>query len=274
MSERKKLGIYQKILLVLMIILTLVYAVFYFIMCTKDWYSYRDNYLLYSEDDGKVKISGEIEGENVVITANVHLVEDGYFAKMQLNEIEVRYGEEEFGPYVIKNDDSAVIENPYSINLTGITVYCGEELRFRGGIREYDGRWLLYNEDGTGGAHEIKNVADDGTTIGALGNIVGSNEPDIGEILELWEGPETVQLVSGEVLVWGLIICIFNAVSMIYADNWFKWNIRFYVKDAYVYDAEPSTWVVVSRYILWTLLFILAVVIYLVGILVPLQALS
>lgn len=130
--------------------------------------------------------------------------------------------------------------------LTGIVIYCGEEIRFRGGIKEHYGSWILSGE------------------INEQDNIVDPMEPSVEELFLLWEGPELIKNVNLEAFFWGIFICIINAISIIYADEIFKWGLRFVIRN--VDKAEPSDWEIASRYIGWTLLFICAVLIFYIGV--------
>lgn len=235
LKERKKLGVYQKVLLFLMVVTSLVFMVFYLINYSKEWYEYKDTLLLCRKEGDNTVLSGEIEGEKTVIT----MTED--------KTIEIKYGEKVYGPYVVKRDETADSEsNHYFGELTGIVIYCGEEIRFRGGIKEYDGSWIFSGE------------------INEQDNIVDPMEPSVKELFLLWEGPKLIKNVLLEALFVGIFICIINAISIIYADEIFKWGLRFVIRS--VDKAEPSDWEIASRYIGWTLLFICAVVMFYIGV--------
>lgn len=254
MNETKKSGVYQNVLLFLMAVMVLVFTVLFFINVSKEWYEYKDTLLIYSKEGDNTVFSGEVEGEKTVITMTAN------------KTIEIKSGEKVLGPYVLKADESAAFKEGYfGDTLIGVVVYCGDEIRFRGGILKFDGRWLLYKEDGTGGVHDMTEVMDDGTRIDAQGNIVDPMEPSVSELLALWEGPELIKKVSWEPWFFGVIICIINTISIIFADDLFKWSLHFVIRNAD--EAEPSGWEIVSRYISWTVMFILAFVLFFVGIL-------
>ena len=88
-------------------------------------------------------------------------------------------------------------------------------------------------------------------------------EPGVSEILDLTEGP--VLTHKGEWLAWfgGAFVCAVTAISVLFADELFRWNLSFLVRNAE--EAEPADWEITGRYASWTLLPVLALVIFLLG---------
>ena len=58
-------------------------------------------------------------------------------------------------------------------------------------------------------------------------------------------------------------MCVIAAVSILFADELFRWKMSFRVRDAY--DAEPSDWEIAARYISWTVMPILISILFLKG---------
>ena len=85
-------------------------------------------------------------------------------------------------------------------------------------------------------------------------------------ILELTEGPELQH--KGVWAAWfgGVFICAVTAFSILFADELFRWDLSFRVRD--VEQAEPSDWEIASRYIGWTGFLILALGIFIKGLVV------
>jgi hypothetical protein len=54
-----------------------------------------------------------------------------------------------------------------------------------------------------------------------------------------------------------------TAVSILFADELFRWNLAFQIRNAD--RAEPSDWEIAGRYIGWTALTIMALVLYVMG---------
>ena len=70
---------------------------------------------------------------------------------------------------------------------------------------------------------------------------------------------------KGEWFAWfgALFICALNAISILFADELFRWNLAFRIRN--VDDSEPSDWEIAGRYIGWTVLSIMALVLFIIG---------
>ena len=139
--------------------------------------------------------------------------------------------------------------------MTGIELRCGGEIVFRGGVVN-SGDWrMLYNEDGSFDLlRSITATMSDGTM-----------EPSVSTILDLTDGPALTH--KGTWLGWfgGVLICVIAALTMLFADELFRWNASFLIRNAE--DAEPSDWEIAGRYITWTALPVMAAVIFILGLL-------
>lgn len=88
-------------------------------------------------------------------------------------------------------------------------------------------------------------------------------EPTIHTIFELLEHPELTHKGNWGVWFAGVLICFVNVISMVFADVLFRMQLRYQIRN--VEDAEPSDWEMASRYVTWTLMPILAVVVFVFG---------
>lgn len=70
---------------------------------------------------------------------------------------------------------------------------------------------------------------------------------------------------KGDWQIWfyGMIISMITVVSILFADELFRNNLAFQIRNADC--AEPSEWEIASRYIGWTIMPILAFIIYIIG---------
>ena len=149
-------------------------------------------------------------------------------------------------------------------DMVGVELRKGEEVIFRGGVLEHGDYIFLYNEDGSGATINVTATMGDGTVIGADGNAIDPMEPFASTILHLMTGePELTH--KGNWLAWfgGVFICMINALLILFADELFRWNLRFQIRNADY--AEPSDWEIAGRYISWTVLPIMALVTFIVG---------
>jgi len=95
------------------------------------------------------------------------------------------------------------------------------------------------------------------------GNIIDPMEPSVSTILDLMAGPEMTH--KGEWLVWfcGVFVCFVATISILFADELFRLSLAFRIRN--VEYAEPSDWEIGSRYIIWTLLPVCALVLFILG---------
>ena len=123
--------------------------------------------------------------------------------------------------------------------------------------------WLMYSEDGSSFGITSYAVMSDGTMITGDGQIVDPMKPSVYNILRLMEGPELTH--KGVWFAWfaGALISVIGAVSILFADELFRWKLMFRVRDAYL--VEPSDWEIACRYIGWTMMTVMAFAVYIMG---------
>ena len=129
--------------------------------------------------------------------------------------------------------------------------------------REFGGKYYLYEEDGSLLGPEIRITTGSGVVYDGDGRPVNRVEPDASVIIELMRGPELTH--KGVWLGWfaGVIFCAATAASILFADELFRWNMSFSIRNAD--RAEPSDWEIMSRYIMWTVLPIVAMFMFIMG---------
>lgn len=95
------------------------------------------------------------------------------------------------------------------------------------------------------------------------GEVIDPVEPSHAVILDLAYDPELTHKGSFTPWFLGVLLCIFTAVSILYADELFRWSMSFHIRDAD--RAEPSDWELASRYIAWVLIPIITLVVFYMG---------
>ena len=231
----KELGRYQKILLLLMAVMILAFTVI-------SGFLYEDTILVPAEEDGGTVYSGKIRGTAASFTVSAD------------KTVIFQYGNTVYGPYTVKEDPAAIPkDSDLQAQMTGIELRCDGEIVFRGGVVN-SGDWrMLYNEDGSFDLlRSITVTMSDGTM-----------EPSVSTILDLTDGPALTH--KGTWLGWfgGVLICVITALTMLFADELFRWNASFLVRNAE--EAEPSDWEIAGRYLSWTALPLLALVVFILG---------
>ena len=252
MARIRQLDWYQRGILILLLALALVFAVMYRVRIARVGFLYQDKIFVPSEENGVTVYSGKISGEPAQFTVS----ED--------KAVSFHCGEKTYGPYTVTEDPTALPEVEIEREgMTGVEVREGEKLVFRGGFWRSGEDYWLRNEDGDMELFKIFYTTDDGVRRDANGNAVDPLEPALCDILRLVYGPELTH--KGSWLAWfgAVFISLLNAGSILYADELFRWDLSFQIQNAET--AVPSEWEMMKRYLSWTALTIMLLVIYIVG---------
>ena len=253
MAERiKNLNKYQKGFLAAIIVMVLIFTVLYAVTISNVGFAYKDAILVPSEANGNTVYSGKLEGQ----TAQFTVSED--------NTVVFQYGDKIYGPYTSIEDPTAIPQDHAMKHyMTGVELYEKGTLLFRGGYYESGDASRLYNEDGTFASNGFA-VVIDGVRYDGNGNVNDPMEPSKLTILKLMNNPELTH--KGDWLLWffGVVICIVNVLTILYADELFRWNLMFQIRN--VESAEPSDWELFTRYIGWAMLIFIAFTLFYMGI--------
>lgn len=249
MEQIKNLDRYQKCILLLLTVMLVIFTVLYFVTTSRVGFAYEGSILVPSYENSQTVYSGVIQGEQAS------------FAVSTDHAVTFTYGDKTYGPYTAKEDPTAVPED--GEYMTGVEILDGGEIFFRGGVWESGDDLILFNEDGGISGFAVSIGMNNGTIMDADGHIIDPMEPSASTILQLMAGPELTS--KGEWTAWflGLVLSVATALSMLFADELFRWNLSFQIRDAD--RAEPSDWELAGRYFSWTVLPILALVIYIKG---------
>ena len=255
MERLKNLNRYQQAILILLVVMAILFGLLYSAATSKIGFLFKDKILEVREENGNTVYSGKIQGEYCE------------FVVSKEETVLFHAGENLYGPYKVKEDSSAIPkDHAFNEGMTGIEVTDGEEVYFRGGIMDWGNPgkfWYLVNENGTDANWTVTALTSDGTIIDGNGNIVDPMEPPVQTILQLLEGPELTNKGEWQVWFYGLIISAITAVSILFADELFRFNLAFQIHGADC--AEPSEWEIASRYIGWTIMTIMTLVMYIMG---------
>lgn len=252
MEKIKNLNLYQKGVLIVMTAMALVFAVVYSMTISKVGFEYKDAIFVPSQENGSIMYSGKLQGQKA------------YFSVSQDKTVVFHYGDKIYGPYTAKEDNTAIPEEEkQSEDMVGVELRQGDTILFRGGVLEHDDFYWLYNGDGSLNNFGFSYTIGDGIERDENGNVMDPVKPSASAILELMNGPELTH--KGDWSAWfgAVFICLLNAFSVLFADELFRWNLSFQIRNAD--HAEPSDWEIAGRYIGWTVITIAALVIFLIG---------
>lgn len=251
MEKIKSLNSYQKAVLVFMIAMSFVFAVIYLKTISKVGFEYKDEILVHSQENGSTVYSGNIRGQEAQFTVS----ED--------KTVVFKYGDKTYGPYTKKEDPTAIPDDIGMSIVTGVELREGDEILFRGAVLDMDDFYWLYSEDGTDYNIGITYVTSDGIERDENGNPIDTMKPTAANILKIMNDPELTH--KGDGLAWfvAVLICIMNAASILFADELFHLSLSFRIR--YAADAEPSEWEIIGRYIGWTGMTIVVLLIFITG---------
>ena len=248
MNRFRELDRYQKILLLALLAMAVIFAAVYGITATRVGYRYNDAILVPRQTEGALVYEGKVDGQDTSII-------------VALDTVVVNMGSKTYGPYSIQDDPSAVPEgHSYMI---GIVILCDDHPIFRGGVANgTDGFWLV-NEDGSPEVVIGAYTMGDGIEYDMNGNPIDPLKPTPQQIISLLRGPELTH--KGQLSVWFVVtlIGLLTAFSILFADELFYLSICFRVQNAET--AEPSDWAITSRNIAWFLMTLLIAGAYLTG---------
>lgn len=252
METRLKLTCYQKGILIVMILMSLVFALLYRQTISRVGFEYRDTIFVPSEDQGNTIYSGKLQGQSAQFTVSAD------------KTVVFQHGDTIYGPYTAIEDPTAIPEDKmYTDDMTGIELWQGTEILFRGGATVIADKLYLYDETPKLDESGIFYVTHDSVMQDDAGNVVDPLQPTAFTILNLMGTPKLIHHGTWRAWFTAVLLCVFNALSMIFADAWFRFSLSFQIRNAD--HAEPSNWEIIGRYIGWTVLTIGALIIFITG---------
>ena len=254
MERFKTLNIFQKGILFLLAAMILIFSAAYPYVISRKGFLYQDTILVPRQENGETIYSGKISGETAAFTVSAD------------QTIRFTYGATDYGSYLVQEDPDAIPkDDDLAYRMTGLEIHRGEELLFRGGMtRMDDGSYWLFDEEGDLKSHEVNVAVSVGTTMyDDNGNEIDPMEPSLTTIITLYYGPELTHKGVGLAWFGGVFLCALTAMTILYADELFRWNLSFRIQD--VDCAEPSEWELGVRYLEWILLPILALATFIMG---------
>lgn len=252
MERIKRLSRYPKAVLLCLATMVLAFAAAYAVTTARVGLAYKGAIFVPSQENGGTVYSGKLEGSPASFT----VYDD--------QTVEFRCGDAMYGPYTAKQAPDAVPqEYAADESVTGVELFCAQELIFRGGAARWGDRLVLFNEDGTMADIGISVRASDGVSLDENGSEIDPLEPSAYAILELMAGPALTHKGAWPVWLAGVFVCAVTAVLILFADELFRWRMALRLRNAD--GAEPSELELMDRYVSWTVLPVLALVLFFMG---------
>lgn len=251
MQRIRALTLYQKIVLLILLMMALLFTILYPVTISREGLLYEDTILLPEATETGMIYSGRIDGEAASFT-----VSEG--------EVTFQHGDKFYGPYTVREDETAIPQDSQlGSDAVGLEVYCGDDLLFRGAALDQGGLLWLYNEDGSIENFDFTATLSSGEMIDGSGEPVDPLEPSVSTVLNLLSGPALTH--KGDWTGWfcGMLLCIGTAVSILFVDELFYLSLSFQIRDPD--RAEPSDWEIFGRYASWTIIPLLALLVFVIG---------
>lgn len=123
--------------------------------------------------------------------------------------------------------------------------------------------FLLIEENGDLQGFGETVTMSDGTQVDENGNVIDPWKPSVHIILELMQGPELTHKGHWGIWFLGLFLCLVTVISILFADELFRLSMSFRVYNPDL--VEPSDLEIAGRYISWTIMPIMTLVVFVLG---------
>ena len=253
MQKIRSLGTYAKLILIVLVLMVLLFSILYPVTMSKKGFAYRGTILMPTKTEDGMIYSGAVRGTPVS------------FKVFNDRSVVCRAGDQIIGAYSVTEDRDAVPKgHPWETMMTGVELRCGEDIVFRGGmLRRDDGTLLVSDGDDETDWFIITREYGADPVYDSKGNEIGLTNPSPASIIELMYGPRLSNKGSISGWIGGIFICALAAVIVIFSKDMFRFRVSLYVQNAA--DAEPSDLTVVGWYISWTMMPLLALYVFILG---------
>ena len=221
--------------------MVLAFSAIYAVTLNRMGFRFYNTIFVPSEENGYTVYSGKVDGTPASFTVSPD------------KTVVFQYGEEFSGPYIMREDPTIPKKTPAELagrTMTGLEILRDDKVIFRGCEVNVGQKCLLYDMNGQ--------------YVNRIDAMPGSEvRPTAYDLIDLIRGPELTH--KGDVMGWicGMLFSILTAVSILFADELFRWQLHWRVTDPN--SAEPSDWEIAGRYISWTLFPILAAILFIMG---------
>ena len=253
MDRIKKLGKYQKAVLLTLVAIIAVFTVIYAVTIPRVGYLYHKTVFVPEKVDGATIYSANYRGSKCRF-----IVSDD-------DTIVFETASSKYGPYYFREDPTAIpVGSGFAEIMKGLEVRYNDKVIFRGGaVKVSDGQYWVYNEDGTVAVSSSPLDEQNEVIVDGNGKVIDKDTLFVCGITDLMLGPELRHKGSWAAWLGCVVYCAAVAAIVIFADEIFRWNLSFMIKNHE--KAEPSDWEITWRHLAWTLFTIMAVYLFNLG---------
>lgn len=234
----------QRAMLLLQFFLVVLFLILYITLGRQQVIIYKDTLFRCQYQGDTAVYLGKLDGQKAAFTVSPGPV------------VEFNLGDILYGPYSIAEDSTAIPATDSlsssipSGPLTGVEIRKGSEVWFRGAY--YDVNFpILVSEDGAS------------LTDSLLVRRTSNPEPSVLAVLRIALNPQPVSRGNWGLFWMGVLCCLICTVMLLFADELFWLHLRFRVQAPE--QAEPSEWEILSRWLGWIIITIIALVSFVIG---------
>lgn len=237
----RKLNWYQKVLLIVILAMILIYPFLYHNTIARKGIAFHEVILEESSEGNARVYSGKLYDCPVSFTLNAD------------KSVVFKFNDDVYGPYEYKDDNSIITDKDHP-DEKGIEISLNGQTVFRGTVFPINNTdcWL-YNADGSQ-YYNNEVIAEISQSKSGYTEYTTVLMP-MDVIAHLMVGMEPVHKGNWMYYGFSVVFCIIVALSILYADEIFRFGLHFTIKDPE--KAEPAEWEIISRYVDWTLLVFL-----------------
>ena len=253
MDRIRNLNTYQTVIIGLLLAMLLIFTFIYGRATGQEGYSYKEEVLLPSYEDGKTIYSGKVYDADCSFTVTEDKV------------VSFRCEDKYYGPYTAVEDSSAIPdEYADNANAVGVELLDNGKQMFRGVVlTNQPSGLLLFSDTGEMYGFGIVVTMSDGSRYDENGLPIDPWEPSVYNILELMGQPELTKKGEWMAYFLAVFVSVCTVISILFAEELFRLGLMGRVRD---WDrAEPSDFEVAGRYIGWTIMMPFIAWIYLMG---------
>ena len=239
MKRFKELAAYNKIVIIISMIMILIFSILYVLTLSKEGIYHGDVFFRKENVDGKICYVGVIEAKDISF-----ILEDDHTISYMIDDID-------HGTYTIDKD--------IKVDPLDVTLKKDGEVIFKGDVIIGDDINLI---DENGDVVFDMTIDTGNGKYDLEGNKIDPSVPSKHFIMRLFTD-KTMHKGDISMFVYGVIIVIINIISILFEDELFRWQLHFRVKDADL--VEPSSFEIISRKIVYVVFTALALMVFIIG---------
>lgn len=255
MERIRNLDRYQRIVLLLLSAMLVLFTAIYIIVSSRVGFPYKDAILPPHQEDGNTVYVGRVDGKSACFVVTLD------------KTVTFHCGDKTYGPYTAHEDPTAVPEDSGMAEyMTGVEIREGEEVFFRGGVmpkRDNSGDFMVYDQEGGLANIGFYITSTHGIMYDSEGNVVDQMAPTAYTLLRLMSGPDLTS--KGEWVAWffAAFLSVVTAVSILFADELLRSSLALMVRN--VDRVEPTDLLITRRYIGWISSTVIVLILYIAG---------